>query len=42
MYVPWCRVAYHVDTKTFVGERQTAEDFEQCERFFEWVRITRK
>ena len=32
------RVAYHVDTKTFVGERQTAEDFEQCERLFDWVR----
>eukprot|EP00947_MAST-08B_sp_MAST-8B-sp1_P000601 g601.t1 len=29
--------AYQLDTKTFLGERQTADDFKRCRRLFRWA-----
>ncbi len=41
MLSPWATLvwtAYHIDTKTFIGERQTEEDFLECAKLFEWAR----
>ena len=31
----WC--AYQIDTKTFLGENQSEDDFQQCAEIFEWA-----
>lgn len=41
MLSPWAALvwaAYHVDTKTFIGERQTPKDFQECKEIFDWAR----
>ena len=30
--------AYQLDAKTFLGERQTPDDFKRCRRMFRWAR----
>jgi len=30
--------AYQLDAKTFLGERQTPDDFMRCRRMFRWAR----